>query len=197
MTALFISQIFLWLIILVLSIVVFVLARQVGVLHERIAPAGALSSNSHVQVGDPSPVIDAVSLDDEKTVIGAAADKSTLLFFLSPDCPICKTLLPTLKSSLKSEGAWLRGVLVSDGSDVESHRSLIVEHGLEGLPYLVSSEIGIAFAVSKLPYAVLLDEKGIVRSLGMVNTREHLESLFNAKDLGVASIQEFLNRKTA
>jgi len=49
--------------------------------------------------------------------------------------------------------------------------------------------------VSKLPYAVLLDEAGRVASLGLVNSREHLESLFEAKERGVASIQDFLSRR--
>jgi hypothetical protein len=39
---------------------------------------------------------------------------------------------------------------------------------------------------------VLLDAAGTVRSRGLVNTREHLESLFEAKERGVASIQDFL-----
>jgi methylamine dehydrogenase accessory protein MauD len=49
--------------------------------------------------------------------------------------------------------------------------------------------------VAKLPYAVLIDEAGIVRAKGLVNTREHLESLFEAKERGVGSIQEFVERE--
>jgi len=32
-----------------------------------------------------------------------------------------------------------------------------------------------------LPYAVLLDDQGLVRAKGLVNNREQLESLFNAR----------------
>ena len=32
-------------------------------------------------------------------------------------------------------------------------------------------------------------------SLGLINSREHLESLFEAKERGVASIQDFLARR--
>jgi hypothetical protein len=46
-----------------------------------------------------------------------------------------------------------------------------------------------------LPYAVLLDEEGRVASLGLINSREHLESLFEAKEHGVASIQDYLARR--
>lgn len=47
------------------------------------------------------------------------------------------------------------------------------------------------FQISKLPYAVLIDESGTIRAKGLVNSREQLESLFTAKELGVASVQEF------
>ena len=60
---------------------------------------------------------------------------------------------------------------------------------------LTADPVGRAFGVAKLPYAVLIDESGKVASLGLVNSREHLESLFEAKERGVASIQEFLTRR--
>ena len=41
-------------------------------------------------------------------------------------------------------------------------------------------------------YAVLLDDQGVVLARGIINSREHLESLFEAKKLGVASLQEYL-----
>jgi methylamine dehydrogenase accessory protein MauD len=53
----------------------------------------------------------------------------------------------------------------------------------------------LAFAVSKLPTAILIDDEGIVRAKGIVNTREHLESLFLAHELGAGSIQQFIAQK--
>jgi methylamine dehydrogenase accessory protein MauD len=60
---------------------------------------------------------------------------------------------------------------------------------------VLSTPLGVTYQVSKLPYAVLLDERGIVRAKGLVNSREQLESLFTAKDLGVASIQDFVDQQ--
>ena len=56
----------------------------------------------------------------------------------------------------------------------------------------VSAPLGVTYEVAKLPYAVLIDGAGILRAKGLVNTREHLDSLFEAKERGVASIQDFL-----
>ena len=66
------------------------------------------------------------------------------------------------------------------------------KHDLGRFPYVLSQELGLAYQIGKLPYAVLLDETGTVRAKA-VNTREHLESLFEAKERGVASLQQFVH----
>ena len=70
------------------------------------------------------------------------------------------------------------------------------EHGLEPAELRICSprSWGCSIEVAKLPYAVLIDGDGVIRAKGLVNTREHLESLFEAERLGVASLQEYLQR---
>ena len=70
----------------------------------------------------------------------------------------------------------------------------VEQHHLERVRYVLSPTLGISYQVGKLPYAVLLDAAGVILAKGLVNTREHLESLFEARDRGVASIQDFLRR---
>ena len=193
--ALIVSQIILWIAVLVLVAIVVVLARQIGVLHERIAPAGALAMNAKLSVGDRAPKLRLNSLDGRRVDIGSETEMSTLVFFVSPDCPVCKSPLPIVKSSLRAERSWIKGVLASDGGNAALHRDYISSHDLGAIPYVVSEELGQQYGVSKLPYAALIDQKGYVRSLGMVNTREHIESLFNASEMGVASIQEYISKK--
>lgn len=192
-TALLISNITLWFLVVGLGVVVMALARQIGVLHERIAPAGALMVRSGPKVGDASPVIAVNDMQGKPISLGSARDdkKSTLVFFLSPTCPVCKTLLPVLKSSDKSENDWLEIILASDG-DLAEQQGFIEKFALEQFTYVLSEPLGISFEVSKLPFAVLLDAEGIIRSKGLINSREHLESLFEAKERGVASVQEYL-----
>ncbi|NYT39095.1 thiol-disulfide isomerase, partial [Pusillimonas soli] len=74
------------------------------------------------------------------------------------------------------------------------HLAFYRKAGLEMFPYLLSTELGMRFQISKLPYALLIDENGLVRAKGLINSREQLESLFTAKELGVASAQEWLGR---
>ncbi|MEA3539757.1 MAG: methylamine dehydrogenase accessory protein MauD [Pseudomonadota bacterium] len=194
MSMIVVSQVLLWITVAVLGVLVAALARQVGVLHERIAPAGALTLHQGVKVGDAAPEMHVKSLSGDAVVIGGARGRSQLIFFLSPDCPICKTLLPVFKSAAAAERGWLDAILASDG-DEAAHRRLMMAEGLAGFPYVLSEDLGRRFGVSKLPYAVLIGEDGKIASLGLVNTREHLESLFEAKERGVASLQDFLAKR--
>ena len=192
MSALGISNIVLWIVVLSLLIVVLALMRQLGVLHERIAPVGALMLNRGLAVGESAPAMDVPDLDGVSTHIGGTRTdgKSLLLLFVSPTCPVCKSLLPVVKSSGKDERDWLNIILASDGA-VEEQRAFVRSHGLEGVPYLLSASLGMTYQVSRLPFAALIDEAGVLRARGLVNSREHLESLFEAKRLGVASLQEY------
>lgn len=189
------SQILLWTAVIVQGLLIAALARQVGILHERIAPAGALTLHQKVEPGEVASPMTVVTLEGQAVDIGGKRDgRSQLLFFASPDCPVCKSLLPVLRASARAESGWLDVVVAGDGSKAEYQR-LASAYDLGAIPVVLSEALGRAFGVSKLPYAVLLDEAGRVASLGLVNSREHLESLFEAKERGVASIQDFLARR--
>ena len=189
------SQIVLWIGLLALGVVCMALARQIGVLHQRIAPAGALSLPQPLTLGDPTPEMELPGLDGSLVKIGGPRGaRSQLLLFLSPDCAICETLLPALRSAEGAERSWLDVVLASDG-EAGRHEAFVRDKGLGKFPYVLSEHLGRSYGVSKLPYAVLIDETGKLSSTGLVNTREHLESLFVAKETGVSSIQQFLSQR--
>ena len=195
--SLLISQGLLWIVVIILAVACLALARQVGVLYERIAPVGALSINQRLSAGDNAPTLQVKTLAGQLLDIAQPVEqsKSQLLFFLSPSCPICKTLLPVLHRIKHAEKTWLNIILASDGDNESAHRTFIKKQSLEDYPYVLSESLGMAYAVSKLPYGVLIDEKGKITALGLVNSREHLESLLEAKTLGVATIQDYLQNQ--
>jgi methylamine dehydrogenase accessory protein MauD len=193
MSFLIASQIALWIGLLVLGVVCMALARQIGVLHQRIAPAGALSLRQPLKVGDSTPEMTLTALDGSTVQIGGRAGRAQLLLFLSPDCKICDALLPAVRSAQGAERQWLDIVLASDGESY-AHAEFVREKHLGKFPYVVSEHLGRSYGVAKLPYAVLIDEAGKLSSTGLVNTREHLESLFVAKETGVSNIQQFLGQ---
>jgi methylamine dehydrogenase accessory protein MauD len=190
-----VSNIVLWIGFIAVVLVNFALARQIGVLYERVAPAGALMMNQKLAVGADAPVLPVTTLDGKSVQAGKpASGQSQLLFFLSPDCPVCNELTPALKSAARAEADWLDVVLASDGQE-QNHRAYVERKGLQQFPYVVSELLGKTFGVSKLPYAVLIDERGKIASLGIINSREHLDSLFEAKERKVASIQDYMSKR--
>jgi methylamine dehydrogenase accessory protein MauD len=192
MTALAVSNAILWVVVLCLCVALLAVVRQLGVLHERIAPAGALMLAKGLKVGELVPSIEVQDIENRILTLGAprTEERATLVMFVSPTCPVCKALLPVLKASLASEREWLDIVLASDG-ETAAQREYVSAHRLTSFPYVVSQSLGVTYQVSRLPYAVLMDAQGILRARGIVNSREHLESLFEAKRLGFASIQDY------
>lgn len=187
-----VALVLLWIVVIALVVVVLALARQIGVLFERVAPMGALVTDGGPKIGEASPRYELVALDGRPVVIGAGEGRSTLLFFLSPTCPVCKKLIPVLKSASRAEQAWVDVVLASDG-DRPKQEAFIRQQGLGAFAYVLSTDLGLSYRVNRLPFAVLIDGEGIVRAKGLINNREQLESLFNAKELGVESIQRYLD----
>ena len=53
MTPLALSNLVLWILVSALALVVLALTRQIGVLHERISPVGALMLAKGLKVGEP------------------------------------------------------------------------------------------------------------------------------------------------
>jgi methylamine dehydrogenase accessory protein MauD len=170
-----------WIAVLALAVMLYALSRQIGVIHERIKPVGALTMGKAIQVGQSAPFFRETSLTGGMASIGGESvdGRATLVFFMSSSCPVCKILLPTVKKIGQQERAWLRLVFSSDGHEVE-HREVIAALDLYEYPYLLSSEIGMTYQISKLPYGVLIATDGRVAAHGLVNNREHIESLFEA-----------------
>lgn len=185
----------LWAVVIGLAFVVLALARQIGVLHERLQPVGALTLAKGLKVGEAAPQLDVATLAGDALHIGAPHPRGadTLVMFVSPTCPVCKSLLPALRSIRRREQPRVEVILASDGPPAE-HRGFVVAESLQEFPYVLSEKLGLAFGAGRLPHAVLLDGAGIVRATGLVNSREHLDSLFEARERGVASLQEFLER---
>jgi methylamine dehydrogenase accessory protein MauD len=195
MTALIVANALAWVAIAILVVAVLALARQVGVLHERVAPMGALTMDHGPEVGSAAPVFDLVALDGAPLAVGRGTGRPLLLFFLSPTCPVCKKLLPVLRS-LPGGEAGLEVVLASDGEQPE-HLAFYRKEKLAPFPYVLSTDLGTTFRISKLPYAVLIGPDGRIAAKGLVNNREQIESLLLAQELGVASLQEYVARKNA
>jgi methylamine dehydrogenase accessory protein MauD len=141
-------------------------------------------------------VLQLTDLNGQSLTLGGADAEglATLIMFISPTCPVCKSLVPVAQSLVSYEGKRMRLVFASAGDKIDRHIAYVSDLELGDYPYIVSQPLGITYTVSKLPFAVLIGSDGALRGKGLVNSREHLESLVESMDSGVASLQEVAER---
>ena len=195
MTSAMVSQMLLWVVVILQGVTILALARQIGVLHDRVAPAGALTTAAGPGVGEQSPRMEVHALAGNAITVGGklAAGKALLMLFVSSTCPICKKLIPIAKNFAKSER--LDVLFVGDADPIEQ-RKLIAQFELDEHCFVNGPEVGMTYRIDKLPYAVLLDDAGMIAAKGLVNSREHFESLIVAKETGYATIQSYLKSQS-
>jgi hypothetical protein len=140
-----------WILLAVLAVVVIALARQIGVLHLRLDPLGALEVDDEgPPIGEAPPERVSRGLDGTPTLVGGPGP-GRLLAFVSETCPICERLLPSLPAAAAASGL---------------------------VPQVVSDpDLEAAYRVPGVPFVVVLDELGVVRSKGTVNSLEQVEGL--------------------
>ena len=152
------SFIVLWVVVIVLSGVVIALARQIGLLHLRISPTGALDTAEGPPVGEMAPRLAPV-----------LPGRETLVVFGSDGCGLCHDLLPSVNTLARSEPGMVVVVASASAGFVEQVRAPVVP---------VADVAAVAsYRIRSTPYAVYLDSAGIVGAKGIVNTLEHLESV--------------------
>lgn len=125
--------------------------------------------------------------------MGAERGKRTLLLFISTGCASCAHLMPSIQVLAKEERKSLEVILVAFGVSEEDARRFATEHHLDGsIPLVVSNDLALNYMVSIVPYGMIIDRSGVLRSKGLVNHYLDIESLLNAEEMGVRSIQEHL-----
>ena len=168
-----VSYVILWVLVVALSVVVLALARQIGVLHLRLGPRGALEMDDEgPPLGEAPEPFDARTLDGSDVTVGGPGEPQ-LLFFVSPGCPICRQLLPSLAPAARA--ARMTPVAIVDGEEPAATEAYA--HADAGVPLVAAPELAEGYEVPGTPYAVVLDGIGVVRAKGTVNNLEQIEGL--------------------
>ena len=166
------SYIVLWALVIMLCAVVVALARQIGTLHLRLGPTGALEIDEEgPPLGEAPAPIEAVALDETPVTIGGPAEPQ-LLLFVSPGCRVCREVLPGTSAVAAAHD--LRPVIVAGehyGAPGE------IDPTGSGATVVASAEVMSSYNIPGTPYAVVIDRGGIVRAKGTVNNLEQLEGL--------------------
>ena len=166
------SYVVLWVLVIALCVVVVALARQIGTLHLRLGPLGALEMDDEgPPLGDAPPPRDAQDLQGKAVTIGGPGT-AQLLLFVSPGCMVCGQVLPSLPVIARSHG--LEALAISEEDEIETRNQL---GRYSGVRLVSGHEHFTAYSVPGTPYAVVLDRLGIVQGKGTVNNLEQFEGL--------------------
>jgi len=166
------SYIALWIVVIALCVIVVALARQIGTLHLRLGPRGALELDEEgPPLGDAPPPRDARDVEGREVSIGGPGH-AQLLLFVSPGCMVCGQVLPSLPVLARAHG--LEAIAISEEDEIETRREL-ERH--RDVTLVAGKEHFSAFSVPGTPYAVVLDRLGVVRGKGTVNNLEQFEGL--------------------
>lgn len=140
-----------WVLLIVLCVVVVALARQVGTLHLRLGPRGALEIDDEgPALGEALPPLPARATDGGTVQVGGPGE-GRLVLFSSPTCIVCREVAPAVPAAARA------GDLVP----------LVVQ----------DPDVERAFEIPGTPFLLVLDELGIVRAKGTVNNLEQVEGL--------------------
>ncbi|MCB1684646.1 MAG: hypothetical protein R3E82_07850 [Pseudomonadales bacterium] len=166
-----------FLILIGLAVVVLSLARQIGILHERTAPASLARNQPHLHAGDRLPEITVPTLAGGKVSLGGGqtTESFTSLLFIAADCPICRSVLPAYQSALET-GA-VSAYWVGDGMPLAAFERYADEQGIDPERLLLSQELGLRLGVRALPALALLDAGQRLVSLDIIDGPAQIRKL--------------------
>jgi len=171
-----ISYIALWLLVVLLTIIVLGLVRQLGLINLRLGPEHSiLTPTEGLEIGSQAPEFQATDVVNKVNFnLTSLKGRPSLLIFVSPTCRPCLELMPHIANFWQSRHKKLNVVLFSQASDGANLNLVNVP-----IPVLSDPEgtITKVYQVRATPFAYRLDDLGLVRRRGIVNKFEDLESL--------------------
>jgi methylamine dehydrogenase accessory protein MauD len=169
------SYVALWVLVGVLCLVVVALARQIGTLHLRLGPRGALEMDDEgPALGEGRPPIESSDLEGNVVTVGGRGAEQFLLF-VSPGCMVCEQVMPSIGAVGEATGK--RPLVLTDLDETETR--LAFQHKRVAAPIIASSESFRTYEVPGTPYVVVLDAHGVVQAKGTVNNLEQMEGLID------------------
>jgi len=187
-----ISYLVLWIVVVVQVTLTLALARAVGQLRRRNPPAGARVINPGPQIDTRVGDWEGVDLLGNPLAISFPRARGLFLLYISPHCSVCAGLLPSAKRFFKEIAAEADSVWVMVLGSREAQISYARNNGLTQYPVAVEEQLPVSFRVGGAPFGLWIDASGQVKAKGMVDRREHLESLRYAVESGHPSIESYV-----
>ncbi len=173
------SYVALWVLVVLLTVVVLGLVRQLGLIHLRLGPeSDLLATTEGLELGSMAPDFRAADVVHGKELtLSDLKGRPNVLVFIAPTCGPCRELMPHVVNFQRSRDGKANVVLFNQ-SDPQISLELARAYKLP-MPVLPDPEgvISKSYQVRATPFGYGLDKNGVVRRRGVVNNLEGLEAL--------------------
>jgi methylamine dehydrogenase accessory protein MauD len=165
-----------WAVVLLLGFLLLGTLRYMGLLSWRLEQLEATTpkrlGRDGLKPGKRAPDFMLPSADGKEVALRDFAGRKVLLVFTQSGCSPCKKIVPEL-NRLGSPGH--NQVVVVNNGDAEETRKWKEEVGAR-FPVLAQTQFSISkkYEVFATPFAFLIDEKGVIVSKGIINSRQHI-----------------------
>lgn len=167
-----ISYIVLWLLVLGLGLLVLLLYRQLGIMY--LGSAEGVSRDG-LERGKPAPDFSLTDQYGNPQRLANFRGKPSVLLFGSPHCSPCRILLPQMNEWAKAHPEV--GVVWLNAASPEESLKFVSDTGAEipVAPYAPQENLMDKYRVRVTPFMFFLDENGVIRAKGLVNTKSGLD----------------------
>src|SRR5215471_631537 len=181
--ALIVSSVLIWLLVLFIAFVLLGSLRAMALLRWRLEQLEATTPSrlgrNGLRPGKKAPSFRLPSVVGAEAALADHAGRRVFLVFVQTGCGPCSAVVPDL-NRLHREGKYQ--LLVVNNADRDKAREWVNEHNAE-FPVLIQEKwvVSKRYEVIATPFAFLIDEKGIVKSEGIVNSKEQIGFVLNGR----------------
>jgi methylamine dehydrogenase accessory protein MauD len=171
----------LWAVVLFLGFLLLGTLRSLGLLSWRLEQLEATTpkrlGRDGLKPGKKAPDFTLPSADGKEVSLHDFAGRKILLVFTQSGCSPCKAIIPELNRLGPSEQ-----VLVVNNGDPEATRKWSTEVGAR-FPVLAQEKFSVSrrYEVYATPFALLIDERGVIASKGIISNRQHIRYVLSGK----------------
>lgn len=187
-----ISYLVLWIVVILQVVLTLALARAIGQLRRHTPPSGARLVNPGPEIDTYVGAWEGTDLLGNPVSFRFPRERGLFLLYVSPHCSICEGLLPSAKRFFKEIAAEADGAWVMVLGSREAQISYARENDLTRYPVAAEDQLPATLRLEGAPFGLWIDAAGRVKAKGMVDRREHLESLRYAVKLGHPSVESYV-----
>ena len=190
------SYLTLWVLVILEGCLILALARMLGQLNRRLPPSGARVIDPGPDLGELVEGWEGVDLLGKRVAFSFPRDRGIFLLYISPHCSVCAGLLPSARRFFKEINVEADAVWVMVLGSRDTQIAYAKQEALMHDPVLAEEQLPASWRLEGAPFGVWIDRQGKVQAKGMVDRREHLESLRDAARVGQPSVEAYLSLRT-